>query len=171
MKNTILTEQGDVSREVYYLESGMMAMTYTRNKKTFVKDFILENDPAMVYPSFFTEEPSSYSIITLTACVVQVLTKKNYELAKDKIPSMRSIAFKITNQGHKNIEKRFKSLLTLSAEERYIELLNNKPHLLLNIPLKLIASYLGITDVALSRIRNRITKKSVVGNQLKGKHK
>ena len=110
----------------------------------------------MVYPSFFNEEPSAYSIKTITDCSIQVLTKENYELAKEKIPKMKLIAYKLTNLGHKIIEDRFRSLITLTAEERYLELLNKKPHLLLNIPLKLIASYLGITNIALSRIRKRI---------------
>ena len=156
-KNTYIIEQGEVSREVYFLEKGMMAMIYHRNNKKFVKDFIFENDPAIVYPSFFNVEPSTYSIKTITDCSIQILTKENYELAKEKIPKMKSIAYKITNLGHKTVEDRFKFLITLTAEERYLELLNKKPHLLLNIPLKLIASYLGITNVALSRIRKRIS--------------
>jgi len=156
-KNTYIVEQGSVSREVYFINNGMMAMIYHRNNNKFVRDFIFENGPAMVYPSFFNEELSAYSIKTITDCSIQVLTKENYELAKEKIPKMKSIAYRLTNLGHKTIEDRFRSLITLTAEERYLELLNKKPHLLLNIPLKLIASYLGITNVALSRIRKRIS--------------
>jgi hypothetical protein len=58
------------------------------------------------------------------------------------------------------LEERMVGLLTLSPEERYIELLkSNKKKILERIPQHLIANYLGITPVSLSRIRNRVTKK------------
>ena len=163
-KNTLIIKQGEISKDVYFLDKGIMAMIYNKDKKKFVKDFIFWKNPAMAYPSFFTREPSSYSIMTLTDCSLQVLTKKNYDLAKNKIPKLKSIAHKITNEAHKNIEERFKSLITQTPEERYIELMSKRPHLLNFISLKMIASYLGITDVALSRIRNRISKKGAKQN-------
>jgi hypothetical protein len=48
------------------------------------------------------------------------------------------------------------SLLKLNAEERYLQLLKEQPHLIQNIPQKYLASYIGITPQALSRIRKRI---------------
>jgi len=58
------------------------------------------------------------------------------------------------------LEERMVGLLTLSPEERYIQLLeSNKKKIIERIPQHLIANYLGITPVSLSRIRNRVTKK------------
>jgi CRP-like cAMP-binding protein len=58
------------------------------------------------------------------------------------------------------LEDRMVGLLTLSPEERYIELLNsNKKKIIERIPQHLIANYLGITPVSLSRIRNRVNRK------------
>jgi CRP-like cAMP-binding protein len=48
---------------------------------------------------------------------------------------------------------------TKSAEERYIEMMKNNPEILLRVPQHYIATYLGITPVSLSRIRNRVVKK------------
>ena len=59
--------------------------------------------------------------------------------------------------GFVNISNRLESLLTQNPEQRYKNLLNENPKLLHEIPLKMIASYLGVTDVALSRIRKRIS--------------
>ena len=81
------------------------------------------------------------------------------EIGKKKIPNLQIIAFKITNLFHRNIEKRFESLITQTAEERYVDLVKNHPKIINSISLKMIASYLGITDVALSRIRSRLAKK------------
>ena len=158
-KNTIIDKQGSISKAVYYLNQGIMAMEYEKESKTFVRDFIFENSPALVYPSFFLEESSRYSIRTLTDCNVWELTKENFELGKKKIPNLEIIAFKITNLFHRNIEKRFESLITKSAESRYVDLVENYPKIIQSISLKMIASYLGITDVALSRIRLRLSKK------------
>ncbi len=158
-KNTVIDKQGSISRAVYYLNQGIMAMEYETGSKNFVRDFIFENSPALVYPSFFLEEPSRYSIRTLTECSVWELPKENFELGKKKIPNLEIIAFKITNLFHRNIEKRFESLITKSAEERYVDLVQNNRKIIQFIPLKMIACYLGITDVALSRIRSRLSKR------------
>ena len=158
-KNTIIDKQGTISKAVYYLNEGILAMEYKKKSKVFIRDFIFKNSPALVYPSFFLQEPSRYSIRTVTDCNVWELTKENFEIGKKKIPNLQIIAFKITNLFHRNIEKRFESLITQTAEERYVDLVKNHPKIINSISLKMIASYLGITDVALSRIRSRLAKK------------
>tara|TARA_A100001037_G_scaffold161179_1_gene145140 strand:+ start:108 stop:422 length:315 start_codon:yes stop_codon:yes gene_type:complete len=101
----------------------------------------------------------------VTDCNVWELTKKNFEIGKKEIPNLQIIAFKITNLFHKNIEKRFESPITQTAEERYVDLVKNHPKIINSISLKMIASYLGITDVTLSRIRSRLAKKGSANYQ------
>ena len=158
-KNTIIDKQGTISKAVYYLNEGILAMEYRKKSKVFIRDFIFKNSPALVYPSFYLQEPSRYSIRAVTDCNVWELTKENFEIGKKEIPNLQIIAFKITNLFHKNIEKRFESLITQTAEERYVDLVKNHPKIINSISLKMIASYLGITDVALSRIRSRLAKR------------
>ena len=164
-KNTIIDKQGTISKAVYYLNEGILAMEYKKKSKVFIRDFIFKNSPALVYPSFYLQEPSRYSIRTVTDCNVWELTKENFEIGKEKIPNLQIIAFKITNLFHRNIEKRFESLITQTAEERYVDLVKNHPKIINSISLKMIASYLGITDVALSRIRSRLAKKGNINRQ------
>ena len=163
-KNTIIDKQGTISKAVYYLNEGILAMEYKKKSKVFIRDFIFKNSPALVYPSFYLQEPSRYSIRTVTDCNVWELTKENFEIGKKKIPNLQIIAFKITNLFHRNIEKRFESLITQTAEERYVDLVKNHPKIINSISLKMIASYLGITDVALSRIRSRLAKKGNINH-------
>ena len=163
-KNTIIDKQGTISKAVYYLNEGILAMEYKKKSKVFIRDFIFKNSPALVYPSFYLQEPSRYSIRTVTDCNVWELTKENFEIGKEKIPNLQIIAFKITNLFHRNIEKRFESLITQTAEERYVDLVKNHPKIINSISLKMIASYLGITDVALSRIRSRLAKKGNINH-------
>ena len=163
-KNTIIDKQGTISKAVYYLNEGILAMEYKKKSKVFIRDFIFKNSPALVYPSFYLQEPSRYSIRTVTDCNVWELTKENFEIGKEKIANLQIIAFKITNLFHRNIEKRFESLITQTAEERYVDLVKNHPKIINSISLKMIASYLGITDVALSRIRSRLAKKGNINH-------
>ena len=158
-KKSVIDQQGTISKSVYYLNKGILSMEYQHGSKVFVRDFIFRDSPALVYPSFYLEEPSRYSIKAVTDCDVWELTKENFEIGKRKIPNLEIIAFKITNLFHQNIEKRFESMITKSAEDRYLELVENHPKIIQSISLKMIASYLGITDVALSRIRSRLSKR------------
>ena len=158
-KKSVIDQQGSISKAVYYLNNGILSMEYQHGSKVFVRDFIFRDSPALVYPSFYLEEPSRYSIKAVTDCDVWELTKENFEIGKKKIPNLGIIAFKITNLFHQNIERRFESMITKSAEDRYLELVENHPKIIQSISLKMIASYLGITDVALSRIRSRLSKR------------
>ena len=158
-KKSVIDQQGSISKAVYYLNKGILSMEYQHGSKVSIRDFIFRDSPALVYPSFYLEEPSRYSIKAVTDCDVWELTKENFEMGKKKIPNLEIIAFKITNLFHQNIERRFESMITKSAEDRYLELVENHPKIIQSISLKMIASYLGVTDVALSRIRSRLSKR------------
>ena len=162
--NETLIKTGETAKEAYFLKKGMMVMIYEKKGKNYIRDFIFDNTPAVAFPSFFNEEPSRYSIKTLTSCTLEVITKRDYIKACIKIPKMKSIALTATNHGHMTLEKRFEAILTLTPEERYIDLLKNNPSMVNQIPIGLIASYLGISIQSLSRIRRRLAekKKSVI---------
>jgi len=57
------------------------------------------------------------------------------------------------------LKQRMLSMLQETAEQRYSNLINSNPEVLQHVPLKYIASYLGITDTSLSRVRKEFTKK------------
>ena len=137
----------------------------TKKNQKFSLETLSSKIRQPLYPSFYLQEPSRYSIRAVTDCNVWELTKENFEIGKEKIANLQIIAFKITNLFHRNIEKRFESLITQTAEERYVDLVKNHPKIINSISLKMIASYLGITDVALSRIRSRLAKKGNINRQ------
>ena len=138
-------------------------MVYEKKDKHYIRDFVFQNTPAVAFPSFFNNKPSRYSIKSLTNSTLETITKKNYIEACLKIPKMKSIALTGTNHGHIALEKRFEAILTLTPEERYIDLLQNNPEMVKKIPVGLIASYLGISIQSLSRIRKRLaSKKSTI---------
>ena len=95
--------------------------------------------------------------MAVTDIKCRTITSGDLEIAYKKIPSLKDIAYEMLMVGFVNISNRLESLLTQNPEQRYRNLLKENPKLLHKIPLKMIASYLGITDVALSRIRKRIS--------------
>jgi CRP-like cAMP-binding protein len=154
-----IVQQGNLCRNVCFLQKGIMMMVYERKGRIFIKDFIFKNDFASVHQSLITRQPARYSLKAVSDCIYQSVLYDDLEHFYQKIPAFNAISKKFTENIYLNMTKRFESIITLSAEERYLELLERRPTLLADIPLYLIASYLGITDVALSRIRNRIFKR------------
>lgn len=151
-----LIRAGEVCRKLMFLEEGCMSMVYERDNKSFIKDFIFENSFASVYESFITSEPARYSLKAITPCRFQSIARHDLEKFYQSIPQLKALAASQTEAAYLNVTRRMESLITLSAEERYLELLERRPKLLAEVPLYLIASYLGITDVALSRIRKKV---------------
>ena len=158
-KDEVLIKQGAIAGDLIFLNSGIVASIYSNQSKTFIRDFYFA-------PLIFTEQESflkrtmcKFSIIAVTDIKCQLLSNKDLETAYIKIPRLREVAYELLMNGFINISNRLESLLTLNPEKRYLKLLNENPQLLNRIPLKMIASYLGITDVALSRIRKRISLK------------
>lgn len=153
-----LVKQGDVCRNICFLQEGILMMVYEREGRTYIKDFIFKNDFASVHQSLITGQPARYALKAISDCIYQSASYKELELLYKKYPELNAISKEFTEAIYLNMTQRFESIITLSAEERYLELLDRRPTLLSEVPLYLIASYLGITDVALSRIRKRITK-------------
>lgn len=154
-----VVEQGNRCRSVCFLQEGTMIMVYERKDKIFIKDFIFKNNFASVHQSLLTRKPARYALKAISDCVYQSILYDDLERLYQEFPVFNAMSKKFTEDIYLNMTQRFESMITLSAEERYLELLKRRPALLSDVPLYLIASYLGITDVAISRIRNRISKK------------
>lgn len=156
-KNTILISQGDIANNIIFLKSGIVSSVYEKGSKKFIRDFYFEPLIFTEQESFVKRKPARFSIVSVTDITCELISFNDLETAYDEIPYLRKVAYELLMNGFINISNRLESLLTLNPEQRYLELLNQNPKLIQNIPLKLIASYLGITDVALSRIRKRVS--------------
>ena len=157
-KDVILIEQGSTANKLIFLTSGIVSSVYENGSKRFIRDFYFPPQIFTEQESFIKKSASKFSVMAVTDIKCRTITSGDLEIAYEKIPSLRDIAYEMLMVGFVNISNRLESLLTQNPEQRYRELLNENPKLLHKIPLKMIASYLGITDVALSRIRKRISR-------------
>ncbi len=158
-KGDVLIKQGEIANNFIFLTSGIVSSVYKNKSKEFIRDFYFEPLIFTEMESFVKQVPAKFSVICVTDVTCQLLSHSDLEIAYSKIPTLRNVAYDLLVNGFINISNRLESLLTQNQEQRYLKLLNENPKLLHKIPLKMIASYMGVTDVALSRIRNRISQR------------
>jgi CRP-like cAMP-binding protein len=157
VKKTVMIKQGDIADHIIFLKAGIVSSLYEKDSKTFIRDFYFEPLIFTEQESFVRRVPAKFSVVSVTDVECELISFKDLEAAYNQIPQLRKVAYELLLNGFMNISNRLESLLTLNPEQRYLELLNGNPKLLHRIPLKLIASYLGVTNVALSRIRKRVS--------------
>jgi len=158
-KKTILLNVGTVSNEVFYIINGCIRLYCEKGGEELSTYFFTENMFAGSYDSFLSRKPSKVAIETLEECEVLILTHESQENLYKVFPKMNEFIRKAIELRFVLLHDLFISYLLNSPEERYLTLLKERPELLQRIPQRQIASFLGITPVSLSRIRNRIAKK------------
>lgn len=152
---TVLLNEGEVARKVYFIEKGCLRLSFNKDGKDITFQFFFEGEGVSSAESFRYNHPSLYSIESLENSVVHILTKKDYLEILEASPLIRKAMEEQTLQRLLFVEKLFLSRIKNSPEERYRELLEQRPEILQRVPQHYIASFLGVTSVSLSRIRNR----------------
>lgn len=115
----------------------------------------MENDFVGSLTSFFMRSPSNKLVETVEDCVLWEFKHSTLESLFSSSPEMERLGRKMANFGLSLMEQRFDQLHFHSARERYDLLMKKQPELLQRVPLGMIASYLGITQETLSRIRSQ----------------
>lgn len=156
-KNALFLKEGQVSNEYLILSSGFMrAYSVDLSGNEVTTAFYSAVQPVFEVASFFNRAPSKENIQALTPSKGWVITFENLNHIFHSIPEFREFGRSILVRGFSNLKLRMLSMITETAEQRYASLLQHNPEIFQYAPLKYIASYLGITDSSLSRIRKDI---------------
>jgi CRP-like cAMP-binding protein len=158
-KKTNLLQAGKIANEVYFIISGCMRLFCEKDGVELSTYFFTERTFAGSYASFISRKPSQHSIETVEDCQVLSLSYQALQELYNIFPKMNEFIRKSIEERFVVIHDLFTSYILNSPEERYLSLLKDSPDLLNRIPQHQIASFLGITPVSLSRIRNRVAKK------------
>ena len=159
-KDELLLKESKIAKDTFVLESGFIrSYTYNQNGEEVTTNIF--SAPCFVndFLSFFKQQPTSENYQCLTDCK---LWKMNYEKVQTcfhTYPELREFGRMMLVTNYSNLHARMLGMIKDTAENRYLKLLKNHPDIFQNIPLKIIASYLGITDTSLSRIRKEIASK------------
>lgn len=152
-KNQNLQEIGQKCRTIYFVKEGLARIYYLKDGIEVTEYFAFENDLIIRAESLFRDKPSSKAIQALESTVFIGIPSDALFSLFDKHHDIERLFRKIIEQAYVHIVNRMEAIQFHSAEERYAQLLTEKPNLIQRISLKHIASYLGITQVSLSRIR------------------
>lgn len=152
---TILLEEGRISRTMFFIEKGCLRTWVNGNGRDITTQFFFEGDKVSSIESFRSSQPSLYSIESIEPCILQTISQNDFQIVLEHSPEIEK---EIQEHLFKRIiqsQKLFFSFLKNTPEQRYRELMREHPEIVQRVPQHYIASYLGITSVSLSRIRNR----------------
>lgn len=152
-----LVSVGDVSREAYFINKGATRLFFEKDGEEISANFMFENNFVASLESFLLQLPSRQAIDTLEDCELLVLSKQRLEELIRKQPQFNLFSKAIAETAFVMLQRRASSFILDSAEERYTNMLQQRPEILERVPQHMIASYLGVTPVSLSRIRKRIS--------------
>lgn len=155
-KNQNLQEIGQRCKTIYFVKEGLARIFYLKDSNEVTEYFAFENDLIIRAESLFTGKPSLKAIQALEDTVFIGIPADQLFALFDVFPETERLFRKIIEQAYVATVNRMEAIQFHPAEERYAQLLEEKPALITRIPLKHIASYLGITQVSLSRIRAAI---------------
>lgn len=154
-KNTNLQSIGHTCKTIYFIKKGVARIYYFKDDIDITESFSFENNIVVRFESLFTGRPSKKGIQMLEDSEVVAINATELFKLYDKHHDIERLFRKIFEAALVDQVNRIESLQFHTAEERYNSLIKETPGVLKRVPLKFIASYLGITPVSLSRIRGQ----------------
>lgn len=155
-KGDYLLKAESVCSKSYWVESGIIRKFYLHNDKEITTEFYFKDDLATSYDSYTLQKPSREYIQALTETIVNVTDYKDFQHIKKIHPQLKELDFLMTEYYALWLEEKVFELHTQNATQRYQTLLTKSPHIIQQVQLTQIASYLNVSLETLSRIRANI---------------
>ncbi len=152
-KNKDLQPIGHTCKTIYFIEKGVSRIYYFKDEIDITESFFFENSIIARVESLFTGKPSRKAIQILEDAEIIAINASQLFKLYDAFPEIERLFRKIFEAAYVETVNRIEGIQFHTAEERYKALINEAPNVLQRVPLKYVASYLGITQVSLSRIR------------------
>ncbi len=159
-KKTLLLKAGQVCNfEVYLLKGCIKRYYIDQNGDETILQFAVEDWWVSDIASFCQQVPSRFYIETMEETELLQINYQNKELLFKEVPKLERVFRLLVQRAYAVLENRFFTGITDPAEDRYLEFIKKYPGLLQRVPQYQIASYLGITPEALSRIKATLSRK------------
>eukprot|EP01132_Coremiostelium_polycephalum_P021186 gene21186-25171_t len=156
LKTERLQQAGKIARNLFFIEKGLVRIFYHNHTgKDVTYGFYTESDFVTVPESFYTQSASKYSMEMLEDGLVYSISYKDLKQLLKDFPQMQHLENKTLQSFLLKASERIVALQFQTASQRYNSLMKKQPSIIMRAPLGAIASYLGITQETLSRIRNR----------------
>lgn len=158
---TILLEEGKISHNYIFVEKGCIRTFFINNGEDKTVQFFFENEGLASFDSFVNNVPSQFTIETIEPSVIYLLPRQYVAQLIEELshePGFIQMMFQMFAQRQTHYVNELVSFIRDTPEQRYQNLLNDRPHIVQRIPQHYIASYLRVTAVHLSRIKSKIAK-------------
>ena len=156
-KKDFFVRADEVCKELGFINRGLFKVYQLQDGEELVGWIVSEHGFISELTSFVSREPSIEYIQALEDSEISVITFEDMQLLYDRYDKWQKFGRVLIEQAFVGVKRRIASFIHDSAEERYRKLVVEKPALIDRVPLKDIASYLGIKPETLSRIRRKIT--------------
>ena len=152
-KGETIERAGVISKKLYFIKEGLIRTYYNIDGKDITCYFAREKEPITGIDSFFSQTPTMYHMEALENTTTYSVSNQQLERLYENHPSMERKGRLFMTASYIQLVERFNSVIFKTAEERYTTFIESEADLLLRVPLGQIASYLGMTQETLSRIR------------------
>lgn len=156
-KNDVILKEGSYCKSLYFIEEGLVRGFLVKRGREITNWFAPENTLATSVYSFISENPSFESIVAIEDCIVHRIFRKDLYALYERFPVLNDMGRKLIELYYLELEERVIAFQFQSSKQRYVSFLQNEGHLLQRVSLGHLASYLGMTQETLSRIRNQIS--------------
>lgn len=159
---TVLLEEGKISGHYIYVEKGCIRAAFNDKGNDKTVQFFFENEGLASLESFLKNTPSLFTIETIEPSVVYLLPKVHVKKLMAELsgePDFIKLILDVSAERQLHYMHEFVSFIRDTPEQRYQNLLNERPHIVQRVPQHYIASYLGISRVHLSRIKSALARK------------
>lgn len=156
-KDEYYWEAGKTVKQIGFLTDGVLRVYYYNNKGEEITRYFIDENHLILSGNTIDEmyTPSEY-LSAITDCRLVVFSKQNWKDISETIIGWENIIQKIISKYHSEKMARRSELISQDGTERYLDFIQKFPILVNRVPLSFIASYLGITQSSLSRIRKNI---------------
>lgn len=159
-KGDILLSEGQIAAAYYIVEEGLVrAYVNGLDGSEITTEFFIENEIVIIPSSLFQKIPSVENVQAVTDCTLFKIDYEKFQELFHRQEGLREWGRAWFSYQLFTMKQRSLDMITETASARYLKLMKDKPQIIRQAPLKHIATYLGITDTSLSRIRKEIIAK------------
>ncbi|AFM03467.1 cAMP-binding protein [Bernardetia litoralis DSM 6794] len=149
----IILSQGDTNKHLYFLEKGLVRAFYYKDEKELTSWIFPENTLFISVYSFLTQTPSFETIEAIEDCKIHFISYSKLQELYNLHLDLNVVGRKLTEMYYIQMAERATNLRMIDSKTRYENFIKNYPNLINRTPLGYVASYLGMSQETLSRIR------------------
>jgi CRP-like cAMP-binding protein len=155
-KGAFLEKENSVAQNLYFISNGFVRTFYFDEGNEVTTQVLGRNNFITSFEIFVTHCISIENIQCLSDCEVFYITKSDYTMLSNESTFWSGFCKQLYEKTITFHRQRINDLLTLTAEKRYLKLIDKQPEVIQNVPIQYVASYIGVKPESLSRIRKKI---------------